>query len=608
MHCLYCQKKLSLLKLAKGDSFCSPEHFDAHQLQLSKSAYQRLVNDTEEPQKAPLMVASLEPEEEGKPDEEQEDTPVLEADAALAQLSALRAREEPATGWKEPPLCESFAGSWMASYAPDPPAPVPEGHEPVQSKPMLAMPLSEAHPTDGLLNLHLGVGCSEARAVDWNHARQPIPLPESFQSPVARPSLNANPELPQVEPEIPTEPKPDRVPYLTAPSFVERTNVEQARASLNIDASSTLNGFEVALLLDPLQRIGQPGSGAIPQQNNFADASHSPRDTSRMPVRCSVEIPIRIPLILPKKSEQASPGGWHVSNGLALVGRPVARPALEVGLRAARGHDFRPLGSVPVHPGPAAVQLFNRRQTLHSTGTISSLFQSVLETPPQGREPVFLDRSTPAVEAGLRVTLSPSTALDRLSSTTWQNEPAYLPLPTSIADGAASAKFTSQPLECAPECRKPDCVEPVVKAPSLGTVPYHRIAWPQAEFELPSSAGPAPSGAEPGLRLSAPPDMESHPELIANTAFAEILKLTAAPAEGIIFGLQTLTPVASTTLPEGHVPMHTSRIGVSPLMVALKPVRSASEGTISAVRFLPVRRGAVLPTPRAWARLAALPS
>jgi hypothetical protein len=102
--------------------------------------------------------------------------------------------------------------------------------------------------------------------------------------------------------------------------------------------------------------------------------------------------------------------------------------------------------------------------------------------------------------------------------------------------------------------------------------------------------------------------MESHPELIANTAFAEILKLTAAPAEGIIFGLQTLTPVASTTLPEGHVPMHTSRIDVSPLMVALKPVRSASEGTISAVRFLPVRRGAVLPTPRAWARLAALPS
>src|SRR5258708_7195415 len=109
MHCLHCHKKLSLLKMAKGDSFCSPEHFDAHQLQLSKSAYQRLINSSDEPAKAPPMVATLEPEEEekqveeqeGKQEEEQEDAPVLEADAALAQLSALRAREEPVTGWIE---------------------------------------------------------------------------------------------------------------------------------------------------------------------------------------------------------------------------------------------------------------------------------------------------------------------------------------------------------------------------------------------------------------------------------------------------------------------------------------------------------------------------
>ncbi len=43
MRCLYCGKKLSLLKLAKGDSFCTPEHSDAHQVKMSKDAFERLM-------------------------------------------------------------------------------------------------------------------------------------------------------------------------------------------------------------------------------------------------------------------------------------------------------------------------------------------------------------------------------------------------------------------------------------------------------------------------------------------------------------------------------------------------------------------------------------
>src|ERR1700677_4774090 len=63
MRCLHCNKKLSLLKLAKGDSFCSSEHFDAHQLQLSKDAIQRLMNapDKEGP-KAPIVVKKAQEE------------------------------------------------------------------------------------------------------------------------------------------------------------------------------------------------------------------------------------------------------------------------------------------------------------------------------------------------------------------------------------------------------------------------------------------------------------------------------------------------------------------------------------------------------------------
>ena len=79
MRCLHCNKKLSLLKLAKGDSFCSPEHFDAYQLQQSKDAFQRLINLTDEDApKAPLVV---------KPKEETVAPP--EENLAMARLNAL---------------------------------------------------------------------------------------------------------------------------------------------------------------------------------------------------------------------------------------------------------------------------------------------------------------------------------------------------------------------------------------------------------------------------------------------------------------------------------------------------------------------------------------
>ncbi len=43
MRCFHCGQKLSLLKLAKGDSFCSPEHLDAYQRKMSKDAFDRLM-------------------------------------------------------------------------------------------------------------------------------------------------------------------------------------------------------------------------------------------------------------------------------------------------------------------------------------------------------------------------------------------------------------------------------------------------------------------------------------------------------------------------------------------------------------------------------------
>lgn len=43
MRCFHCGQKLSLLKLAKGDSFCSPEHVDAYQRKMSEDAFDRIM-------------------------------------------------------------------------------------------------------------------------------------------------------------------------------------------------------------------------------------------------------------------------------------------------------------------------------------------------------------------------------------------------------------------------------------------------------------------------------------------------------------------------------------------------------------------------------------
>src|SRR5271167_612119 len=115
MRCLHCNKKLSLLKLAKGDSFCSAEHFDAYQLQLSKSAYDRLINlPDEETAKVPLVLKDV-PEAE------------IEADSALTRISAFQAPEKPpapptvVVGVKDPPKAPPYAGFLASPPPPFPP-------------------------------------------------------------------------------------------------------------------------------------------------------------------------------------------------------------------------------------------------------------------------------------------------------------------------------------------------------------------------------------------------------------------------------------------------------------------------------------------------------
>lgn len=57
MRCLFCDKKLSLLKSATGDGFCSQEHLDAYQHEMSRRDIERVLAMTiEDAPRTPLIM------------------------------------------------------------------------------------------------------------------------------------------------------------------------------------------------------------------------------------------------------------------------------------------------------------------------------------------------------------------------------------------------------------------------------------------------------------------------------------------------------------------------------------------------------------------------
>src|SRR5580693_7539614 len=147
MRCLYCNKKLSLLKLAKGDSFCSPQHFDAHQLRLSKDAFERLSSlSVEDVPKAPLIVER----EEEKPPE------LPEQNSAFARLAAFAPPAAAEAPSQSPPYAP-FATSPLPSFTLNPPFPIangPEAGEAVEPARGLAFPVHETEEVACILNLY----------------------------------------------------------------------------------------------------------------------------------------------------------------------------------------------------------------------------------------------------------------------------------------------------------------------------------------------------------------------------------------------------------------------------------------------------------------------
>lgn len=699
MRCLYCNKKLSLLKLAKGDSYCSPEHFDAYQLQLSKNAYERLVSAPEdEAPKAPLKLKPVVQEHRVEAREP------VEADAALARLTSFRSPEKavapPVQPALPPPPYAPFLSEPLPAVPPNPPVPAandPEANEPVQTAGELALPVHDVQATEGILNLHLQLDLADAPALDWE-AENPAAVPENFQGEVTRPLLavpveaqenaapseasaepvveaapaivevhpvepvveaapaieavlpvetpspvepetevaattqiepatvepemqvepqiqaeaeiHAEPEL-QAEPEIRVEPKIEvkadirdepemeaepRLPFLVAPSFRERSG---DAAPFDDAASAAPNDWRLVPVLDlvPSRRPGW--SGEVAQSTRFAgNISIQPKDAAGEPVESGFALPVETGLRLPEEKAIES-YGWQVAGG--PIG--IARPPLEVRLVSTQPLDSFAPAPVPVRPAPQSAAAIDKGEIL--TAPAEFLFLGVLETRPRGQEPVFANPPADPMKLALPSILAAFPRRGPFSTATWQNQARHFSLPVTLADGTEAAKFTLQPVEYAPECIKQDAA--AERKPSLKNLSSRSLAWPETDYALPPNADPIPAASEPGVCLLAPAEISNPLALRENPVFAGVFERDFTAASNVVIAGPDLPFVSSTRLPaDGAIPFGDTGIGLCALTIEWEPSVPALRD-LPAARFLPVRKGPIMPAARSWPRLGALP-
>jgi hypothetical protein len=182
MRCLYCNKKLSLLKLAKGDSFCSPEHFDAHQLKLSKDAFERLMSVPEEAPKEPLVVQHPEPEPQVES--------LHDEKAAMARLSGFP--------HSAPPYAP-FAISVLHSYSLNPQSSLANEPDSVEAARELAFPVHSVQGTVCILNLYLRLSLADSEPRDWTSSPHLVVTMEDFHVQIQKPPIGFMPEFPRIE-------------------------------------------------------------------------------------------------------------------------------------------------------------------------------------------------------------------------------------------------------------------------------------------------------------------------------------------------------------------------------------------------------------------------
>jgi len=225
MRCLHCNKKLSLLKLAKGDSFCSHEHFDAYQLKLSKDAIERLMSvPAEEAPKAPLVVKQIDVKQIDAKQTGNNDAP--KENAALARLTASSPPPLPEAVASQAPPYAPFATSPLPPCSLNPALPVangPEGGESVEPSRILSFPVHPVDETVCVLSLYLRLGLAGTEPKNWTSKPRLIVTPENFRLDIKHPRLGLSPEFPKIESlaAVDDDPLKETMPFVEAAPSIE---------------------------------------------------------------------------------------------------------------------------------------------------------------------------------------------------------------------------------------------------------------------------------------------------------------------------------------------------------------------------------------------------
>jgi len=623
MRCLYCNKKLSLLKMAKGDNFCSPEHFDAHQLQESKDAIKRLMNVPEDELAksrlaAPQLIVSQVTSSEVTVSEERPAEPEEPAIDLMARLRQVEASTPDATvvqlaALKTPPYA-AFTKSDLVPFPPEAVVNGADASEPVNAPGLPSFPVLGLENSACLLNLHRHVNLEETPPSDWKPStRDQLIAPEDFPLDLARPSSALTPdpveqkaEAPRVPAAVPSfkapqpiHPGETRLSYQIAPSFLERTG---AANFLDDSAISNPNSFTLRPILDP-GSSNHDVACAMPKPAQFAENTAFKVQDSAHLIGSVPEIETIAAFIRPPAEQQADLGGWNASSPLAAL----THGALETAWPSPRPETFDLRGPIPVRPEAVPSQHLDPAQILPSTSpkqlaialfagpAISEqdapraeepgrippialtagapskrsmgtglLFLEVLETSPCGREITFPDRQATATESGSQAVLAPFPESDPFSVEAWNNQPSHFTFPYSIAAAPALPPFLVKP----------------------------------------RSAPPAP----PELRSLIPVKIVTKPELVASTVLPVEIHRSFVAAPAILVARLDFPVTGTTTMPSiANIPPAPENIGLGTESAVWEPLLAAARSQ-PVVKFLPTRQGPVLLPARTWPRLGSLPS
>jgi hypothetical protein len=178
-----------------------------------------------------------------------------------------------------------------------------------------------------------------------------------------------------------------------------------------------------------------------------------------------------------------------------------------------------------------------------------------------GCEAAFVNPPAGPVELGWRPVLATVTGQAPLSAAVWKNQAGALSLQVSISGRTEQQAFTLEALPGATQLINPALEK--APTPSLVDAPFRPIGWTKADSAAPAVSGPFAEVDLPSI------------------GYVNLPGITDAPSGGAKIGLGAPAIRWEPRVPVSH------------------------DGP--AVKFLPARRGPILPAATSWPRLGSLP-